>query len=33
MDELEFYILFNNISVISGLWEGAKNERLSAMEP
>ena len=32
MDDLQFYILFNYISVISGRWVDA-NERLSAMEP
>ena len=32
IDYLGFYILFNNISVISGRWEG-DNKRLCAMEP
>ena len=32
MDDLRFYVLFNNISVISGQWEG-DYERLSAIEP
>ena len=32
MDELRFYILFNSISVISGL-RGDDNGRLCAMEP
>ena len=31
MDDLRFYVLFNNISVISGQWE-VDNERLCAME-
>ena len=31
MDDLQFYILFNSISVISGRWE-VGNERLCAME-
>ena len=31
MDDLQFYILFNSISVISGRWE-IDNERLCAME-
>ena len=31
MDDLRFYVLFNNISVISGKWVG-DNERLCAME-
>ena len=32
MDDLQFYVLFNSISIISGQWEG-DNERLCAMEP
>ena len=32
MDDLRFYVLFNSILVISGLFEG-DNERLCAMEP
>ena len=32
MDDLRFYILFNNISVISGRL-AVDNERLCAMEP
>ena len=32
MDGLQFYVLFNNISVISGQWVDG-NERLCAMEP
>ena len=32
MDDLRFYVLFNNISVISGQWPG-DIERLCAMEP
>ena len=32
MDDLQFYILFNSISVISGL-RADDNERLCAMEP
>ena len=31
-DDLQFYILFNSTSVISGQWEG-DNEKLSATEP
>ena len=31
MDDLQFYILSNSISVISGQWE-VDNERLYAME-
>ena len=31
MDDLQFYILFNNNSVLSGWWVG-DNERLCAME-
>ena len=31
MDDLLFYVLFNNISVISGKWVG-DNERLCAMD-
>ena len=31
MDDLQVYVLFNSISVISGLWAG-DNERLCAME-
>ena len=31
MDNLRFYVLFNSISVISGLWAD-DNERLCAME-
>ena len=32
MDDLQFYVLFNRISVISGRWVDV-NERLCAMEP
>ena len=32
MNDLQFSALVNNISVISGPWEG-DNERLFAMEP
>ena len=32
MDDLQSYILFNGISVISGLWVD-DDERLCAMEP
>ena len=32
MDDLRFYILFNNISAISGRWLGG-NERLCAVDP
>ena len=32
MDNLQFYFLFNSISVISGQWAD-DNERLCAMEP
>ena len=32
MDDLEFYVLFNSISDISGWWEG-DTEKLWAMEP
>ena len=32
MDDLQFYVLFNSISVISGRWAD-DNERLCAMEP
>ena len=32
MDDLQFYILFNSISVMSGRWAG-DNERLCVMEP
>ena len=32
MDNLQIYINFNSVSVISGL-EGSDNERLCAMEP
>ena len=32
MDDLQFYIIFNSISVLSGRWL-ADNERLCAMEP
>ena len=32
MDDLQFYVLFNSISVISGCWVN-DNERLCAMEP
>ena len=32
MDDLQFYGLFNSISVISGPWADG-NERLCAMEP
>ena len=32
MDDLQFYVLFNSISVISGQWVD-DNERLCAMEP
>ena len=31
IDDLGFYVLFNSISVISGLWE-VDNERLCAVE-
>ena len=31
MDDLQFYVVFNSISVISGRWE-VDNERLCAME-
>ena len=31
VDTLQFYFLFNNISVITGLWEG-DNERPCAIE-
>ena len=31
IDDLQFYVLFNNVSVISGRWE-VDNERLCAME-
>ena len=31
MDDLQIYILFNSVSVISGQWE-VDNERLCAME-
>ena len=31
MDDLQFYVLFNSITVISGRWE-VDNERLCAME-
>ena len=31
MNDLQFYVLFNSISVISGQWFG-DNERLCAME-
>ena len=32
MDDMRFFVLFNSISVISGLWAD-DNERLCAMEP
>ena len=32
MDDLRFYVLFNNISVISGRWAD-DNKRFCAMEP
>ena len=32
MDDLQFYVFFNSISVISG-WCMGDNERLYAMEP
>ena len=32
MDDLQFYVLFNSISVISGQWAD-DNERLCALEP
>ena len=32
MDELQFYVLFNSVSLTSGQWED-DNERLYAMEP
>ena len=32
MDGLQFYVLFNSISVISGRWAD-DNERLCAMDP
>ena len=32
MDDLQYYVLFNSFSVISGQW-GDDNERLCAMEP
>ena len=32
IDDLQFYVLLNSISVISGRWAGG-NERLCAMEP
>ena len=32
MDDLQFYVLFNSISVILGQWTD-DNERLCAMEP
>ena len=32
MDDLQFYVLFNSVSVISGLWAD-DNERQCAMEP
>ena len=32
MDDLQFYVLFNSISVISGRWD-IDNERLCATEP
>ena len=32
MDDLQFYALFNSISVMSGRWKG-NTERLCAMEP
>ena len=32
MDNLQFYVLFNSISVISGWWQ-VDNERLCAVEP
>ena len=32
MDDSQFYLLFNSISVISGQW-GNDNERLCLMEP
>ena len=32
MDDLQFYVLFNSISVISGQWAD-DNERLCAIEP
>ena len=32
MDDLQFYVLFNSISVISGRWAD-DNESLCAMEP
>ena len=32
IDDLQFYVLFNSISVISGGWAD-DNERLCAMEP
>ena len=32
MDDLQFYLLFNTISVISGQWAD-DNERLCAVEP
>ena len=32
MDDFQFYVLFNSISVISGQWAD-DNERLCAMEP
>ena len=31
MDDIQFYVLFNSISVISGQWVG-NNERLYAVE-
>ena len=31
MDDMQFYVLFNSISVISGRWK-VDNERLCAME-
>ena len=32
IDDVQFYLLFNSISVISGQWVG-DNERLCAVEP
>ena len=34
VDDLRLYVLFNNISVISGQWDGdGDGERLCEMEP
>ena len=32
MDDLQFYVFFSSISVMSGQWKN-ENERLNAVEP